>query len=291
VLSEAGVGVVLEPNQGQHVTLFVLGNRNTPDDATPSIVIASEHYNMLARMAQAGTAPRMRVELRARYHTEDTNGYNVIADIPGTNPALRDEIVMLGAHLDSWHSSPGGTDNADGVATALEAVRILKALGVQPRRTIRIALWGGEEQGLIGSREYVERHLAGDANAAAREKVSVYFNDDPGTGRTYGFYAQENEAAKRIFDAWLAPLTGIGAVRNVIDNIGSTDHLSFTRVGIPGFTAIKDYVDYDVRTHHTNMDFFERVSEEDLKESAIVLAVFAYHAAMRDERIPRVEQR
>jgi Zn-dependent M28 family amino/carboxypeptidase len=247
----------------------------------------AEHYNMIVRMAQANAAPTLRIQLDVRYHEQDTSGYNVLAEIAGTDPALRDEVVMIGAHLDSWHSSPGGTDNADGSAAAMEAMRILKAIGVQPRRTIRVALWGGEEQGLLGSRAWVERHLAGDANAAARESFSVYFNDDPGSGATYGFYAEEDPAAMRILDAWLAPLRPDGVRKNVIDRIGSTDHLAFTRLGLPGFTAIKDYVDYDVRTHHTNADFFERVLPEDLVQSAIVMAVVAYRAALDGERFPR----
>ncbi len=287
LLQQSGAAVVLRPNMGEHGTIFVLGNRNTADDAIPQIVMMPEHYNMLVRMLQTGTRPRVRVGIEARYHEQDRNGYNVLAEIPGTDPRLRDEVVMVGAHLDSWHSSPGATDNADGVAAVMEAVRILKALDVQPRRTIRIALWGGEEQGLLGSRAWAEQNLAGEANAAARDRFSVYFNDDPGTGPIYGFYAEESVEAMDIFDAWLAPLADLGVRKNVIDRIGSTDHLSFTRNGVPGFTAIKDYVEYDVRTHHTNVDFYERVRGQDLQQSAIVLATFLYHAAMREGRFPR----
>jgi len=287
LLQQAGAAVVLRPNMGQHGTIFVLGNRNTEDGTVPQIVMMPEHYNMLVRMLQSGVGPRLRVGIEAQYHEQDRNGYNVLAEIQGTDPQLEDEVVMIGAHLDSWHSSPGATDNADGVAGVMEAVRILQALEVRPRRTIRIALWGGEEQGLLGSRAWAEQNLGGDANAAARERFSLYLNDDPGTGPVYGFYAEENAAAMGIFDAWIAPLADLGVRKNVIDRIGSTDHLSFTRQGVPGFTAIKDYVDYDVRTHHTNVDFFERVNEEDLKQSAIVLATFLYHAAMRPGRFPR----
>ncbi len=287
LLQQSGAAVVLRPNMGEHGTIFVLGNRNTADDAIPQIVMMPEHYNMLVRMLQTGTRPRVRVGIEARYHEQDRNGYNVLAEIPGTDPRLRDEVVMVGAHLDSWHSSPGATDNADGVAAVMEAVRILKALDVQPRRTIRIALWGGEEQGLLGSRAWAEQNLAGEANAAARDRFSVYFNDDPGTGPIYGFYAEESVEAMAIFDAWLTPLADLGVRKNVIDRIGSTDHLSFTRNGVPGFTAIKDYVEYDVRTHHTNVDFYERVRGQDLQQSAIVLATFLYHAAMREGRFPR----
>lgn len=287
MLQRAGAAVVLRPSATQHGTLFALGSRNTSDDAVPTVILAAEHYNMLVRLVEAGEPVDLRIELGVRYHTADTSSYNVIAELPGQDPVLRDEVVMIGAHLDSWHSSTGGTDNADGAAVALEAMRILQALGVRPRRTIRVALWGGEEQGLLGARAWAEQHLAGDANASAREKLSVYLNDDPGSGATYGFYMENNAAAKAIFDAWLEPLKDLGARRNVIGAIGSTDHLAFTAHGVPGFTAIKDYLDYDVRSRHSNTDFFERVSEADLKQSSIVLAAFAYHAAMRAERIPR----
>ncbi len=287
LLQEVGAAVQLRPSQGAHGTMFVLGRRQTADDAVPTVVVAGEHYNMLVRMVQRRVDVKLRVNIQATYHEDDTNGYNVIAEIPGTDPDLRDEVVMLGAHLDSWHSAPGATDNADGVATTMEAMRILKAIGVSPRRTIRLALWGGEEQGLLGSREYVQRHLAGDENRTRRDNLSVYFNHDPGRGPIYGFYLEENSAVKPIFDAWLEPLRDLGARRNVIDKIGSTDHRSFIRAGIPGFNTVQDYVGYDVRTHHTNMDTFERLSEADLMESAIVLATFIYHAAMRDEKIPR----
>jgi Zn-dependent M28 family amino/carboxypeptidase len=164
----------------------------------------------------------------------------------------------------------------------MEAMRILKALGVQPRRTIMMALWGGEEEGLLGSREWVNRHLVGDENAEAREDFYIYLNNDPGYGKILGWYMEENEALKPVFDAWLEPLKEVGAMRNVIDRIGSTDHVSFNRAGVPGFNAIQDYREYDVRTHHTNMDSHERVADEDLKQAAIVLASFAYHAAMRE---------
>ena len=286
LVQQMGAGAILRPNMGEHGTVFVLGNRGTRDDAVPQIVLAAEHYNMIVRLVQSGAPTTVQVDLRVRYHDQDLNSYNVIAELPGTDPQLRNEVVMIGAHLDSWHSSTGGTDNADGSAAVMEAMRILKAIDARPRRTIRMALWGGEEEGLLGSRAYVEKHFTGDANAQARTRVYAYFNDDPGSGPTYGWYLEENTALQPIFDAWLTPLKELGARRNVIDRIGSTDHLSFTRVGIPAFTAIKDYVDYDVRTHHTNADFYERVKEEDLKQSAIALAVFAYSAAMRAERLP-----
>ena len=287
VLQQLGVGLVLRPNQGQHGTIFVLGNRATRDDAVPSVVMAAEHYNMIARLTQNSTPVKLTAEVRVRYQAADTSAYNVIAEIPGTDPVLKNEVVLLGAHLDSWHSATGATDNADAVAAGIEAMRLLKAVGAQPKRTIRLALWGGEEEGLLGSKAYVERHLKGDANAAARDAIAVYLNDDPGMGPTYGFYTEENAGAKAIFDAWLGALGDLGVKRNPVDKIGNTDHLSFAAVGIPAFTTLKDYRDYDVRTHHTNADFYERVSEKDLQQSALVFAVFAWQAATRDGKIPR----
>jgi hypothetical protein len=280
LLQAAGAAVRLRASQGQHGTMFVLGSRNTGDDAVPSIIVASEQYNMIVRLLQANEPVTLNVEVGVRYHAADTSGYNIIAEIPGTDPQLRNEVVMAGAHLDSWHSSTGATDNADAVAALLEAARILKATSASPGRTIRFAFWGGEEEGLLGSRAWVDAHLAGDANRAERERTVLYLNDDPGTGPTYGFYLEENEAIKPLFDVWLAPLKGVGARRNVMDKIGSTDHLSFIRVGVPGFTTIKDYQDYDVRTHHTNVDAYERVSAESLKQSAVVLATVLYQASL-----------
>jgi carboxypeptidase Q len=242
---------------------------------------------MLVRLAQHGTPVRLNADVRVKYQEADTSGYNVIAEIPGTDPALKNEVVLIGAHLDSWHSATGATDNADAVSATMEAMRMLKAVGARPRRTIRLALWGGEEEGLLGSKAYVDKHLRGDANSAARDAIAVYLNDDPGMGPTYGFYTEENAGAKAIFDEWLRALGDLGVKRNPVDRIGATDHLSFTAVGIPGFTTLKDYRDYDVRTHHTNADFYERVSEKDLQQSAIVMAVFAWQAAMRDGKIPR----
>ena len=286
LLRDAGAGALLQPNQGTEGTLFVLGNRNTPDDAVPSVILASEHYDMLVRMVRAGEPVRLRVAVRTRYHEEDTNGYNVLAEIPGTDPAIGAEVVMLGAHLDSWHSATGATDNADAVASAMEAMRILHALGVKPRRTIRLALWSGEEEGLLGSRAYVDAHYGPD-DTENRNNLSVYLNHDPGRGGIYGWYMEDNTAAKAVFDAWLEPLKAVGARRNVVGGIGSTDHRAFTAAGLPGFNTVQEYEGYDVRTHHTNQDFYERMAPEELREAAIVLATFLYQAAMRDGKIPR----
>lgn len=285
-LKSAGVGVTLEPNIGEHGTIFVTG-RDAGPDAVPAIVLASEHYNLIARMLEQKVPVKLAVELQTRYFEDDLNTANVIAEIPGTDPVVRDEVVMAGAHLDSWHSAVGATDNADGVTTVMEAVRILQALGVKPRRTIRVALWGGEEQGLLGSRAYVQKHLAGDANQKAREQFSVYFNLDNGIVPISGFYMEGNEPAARIMAAWLKPLADLGATVITPKGIGATDHLSFKAVGLPGFQAVQDYVGYDVRTHHTNMDTDERVSQDALKQAAVVMATVLYHAAMREGRFPR----
>jgi len=287
IMGEVGTGVVLRPTQGQHGTAFVLGSRNTPRDAAPSVILVAEHYNMIVRAQQSGAPVKLRVRVDSREHTADTSGYNVIAEIPGSDPAVKDEVVLLGAHLDSWHSATGATDNADASAALIEAMRILKALDLKPRRTIRMALWGGEEQGLLGSRAYAARHYAGDSNATAREKLSVYLNNDPGTGPIYGWYMEENALIKPVFDAWLEPLKDLGMRKNVTAKIGNTDHLAFTALGLPAFNTLQDYTDYDTRDHHTNMDFAERVRVDDLKQNAIVLATFAYHAASRREKLPR----
>lgn len=287
LLRNAHAAAVLKPTMGTDGTLFVLGSRTTKDGAVPSIVVAPEHYNMIVRALQGGAPVQLKVNVQARYWAADTNGYNVVAEIPGKDPVIGDEVVLLGAHLDSWHSATGATDNADAVATVIEAMRILKTLGVQPRRTIRMALWGGEEEGLLGSKAYAQAHYAGEANAAARAKLAIYLNQDPGTGPIYGWYMEGNQAAKSILDAWLTPHRDLGARRNMIEKIGNTDHLSFAALGLAAFNSVQDYRDYDTREHHTNMDFFERVRAEDLKEAAIVLASFAWHAAMRDGVIPR----
>ena len=284
LLKEAGAGVALRPSSYRDGTVGVGGSRTTENDAVPSIVLAAEQYNMIARMAAKGMPAELRMELRTRYDEEDTHTFNVLAEIPGSDPAVSDEIVLVGAHIDSWHTSSGATDNGDGAIAVMEAMRILAALGVRPRRTIRVALWSGEEQGLLGARAYIAEHLA---DQASRDNLAVYLNDDPGSGATLGFYMQDNAAAKVIFDDWLEPLGDLGVTRNIIDGIGSTDHVPFNELGLPAFNVIKDFDAYDERTRHTNADFPERMSEEELMQSAIVMAHFAWQAAMLDERIPR----
>lgn len=280
---DTGAGVILRPNRGEHGTLFVLG-RDNGDAAMPSMILSAEHYNMIVRMLGMGVKVKLRVNIQAKFLTQDKNGYNVLAELPGSD--LKDETVMIGAHIDSWHSGTGAADNADGSAVALEAMRILKTIGVKPRRTIRLAIWSGEEEGLFGSQKWVQKNLVGDENKSARDKFYAYFNQDPGTGPIYGWYLENNAALKPIFDAWLEPFKDLGARKNILQSISNTDHVSFNKAGVMGFNAVQDYDLYDTRIHHTNMDTYERVSEKDLKESAIILASFAYHAAMRAEKLP-----
>ena len=282
-LRALGAGVVLRPGAMEHGTVRVQGNRATPADAVPTVVVAAEQYNMLVRLAQAATPVQLRIEVGARFQA-GPESFNVIADLPGTDPALRDEVVFVGAHLDSWHTATGATDNADGVAATMEAIRILTRVNARPGRTIRVALWSGEEQGMLGSYAHVAKHLG---NEEQRGRISVYINDDPGTGPTYGFYMQGNEAAKRVFDTWLEPLRDLGVRRNVIEGINATDHLAFDEVGIPAFTVIKDFKNYDTRTRHTNADFADAVNDDDLKQSATVLAAFVWQAATRADKMPR----
>jgi Zn-dependent M28 family amino/carboxypeptidase len=285
---EAGVGVILKPSVGEFGTVFVTGRDGGPG-AVPSVTLSAEQYNMIVRMVERGMPVKLRVNVQSKFYDDDGgNAYNVIAEIPGEDPVVGDEVVMFGAPIDSWHTGVGATDNADGVSTMVEAMRILKAVGLRPRRTIRVALWSGEEQGLLGSRAWVERHLAGDANRAAREKFSVYFNADNGFGPIYGFYQENSEPAAQLFDRWLQPLKAIGARRNAFEGVGSTDHLSFIEAGVPGFNPIQSYEHYDISTHHTNMDTVERLNAKDLAQAATVIATFVYHAAMSDQRFPRV---
>jgi Zn-dependent M28 family amino/carboxypeptidase len=287
ILARAGAAVALRPSAYHDGTVGVLGNRATANDSVPSIIVAGEQYNILARLAAGGHPVSLRVELRTRYFENDRNSYNVIAEIPGRDAALRDQIVLVGAHLDSWHTASGATDNADGAVAVLEAARILRALGTEPRRTIRIALWSGEEQGLLGARAYLMQHFS---TPAGRDQLAVYLNDDPGSGKTLGFYMEGNRAAKAIFDRWLEPLKDLGATRNVLEGIGATDHVPFNEAALPGFNVIKDFDAYDERTRHTNADFPERMGEDELKESAIFMATFAWQAAMADEKIPRISR-
>jgi Zn-dependent M28 family amino/carboxypeptidase len=224
------------------------------------------------------------------FHDKDLTGYNVIAELPGTDPGLKAEVVMLGGHLDSWAAGTGATDNAAGCIVMLEVMRILKALDVQPKRTIRLALWGGEEQGLYGSFGYVKKHFGDPANMQLKpeqNKISAYYNLDNGSGKIRGIYLQNNEATRDIFKAWLEPFADLGATGITASNTGSTDHISFDAVGIPAFQFIQDPLEYETRTHHSNMDTYDHLSIEDMQQAAVVIAGFVYNTAMRAEKLPR----
>jgi Zn-dependent M28 family amino/carboxypeptidase len=208
----------------------------------------------------------------------------------GTDKKLRDEIVILGGHFDTWHSGTGATDDGSGCAVAMEAVRILKAIGVQPRRTIRVALWDAEEQGFVGSRGYVTNHFFDRAKKEKKpeyDRLSAYFNLDNGSGKIRGIYAQGNNAAVPIFEEWLKPFHDLGAATVTVRNTGGTDHLTFDGVGLPGFQFIQDVLEYETLTHHSNMDVYDHLSRGDLMQAATVMAWFVYNAAMREEKLPR----
>jgi hypothetical protein len=331
-VSDEGAALVIEASQGDGGTLFVSG-ANVPEpldtsspmaimrsmflgkvhpydkDApkiVPQIVLAVEHYNRLVRMIQAGEKVQMNVKLVTQFYDQDLMAYNTIAEIPGTDK--KDELVMVGGHMDSWHAGTGATDNGAGVAVAMEAVRILKALKLQPRRTIRVALWSGEEQGLLGSQAYVAQHFgkpdeSSDANferliagggvapkvtrGAEYDKLSAYFNLDNGTGKIRGVYLQGNELMRPIFRQWLAPFREMGATTLSASNTGGTDHLAFDAIGLPGFQFIQDEIEYGTRTHHSNQDVFDRIQADDMKQAATVMAAFLYNTAMREDKLPR----
>ncbi|MCD9188640.1 MAG: M20/M25/M40 family metallo-hydrolase [Pyrinomonadaceae bacterium] len=258
----------------------------------PQVTLATEDYNRIARMIKLGEKPTMTVNVQVQYHDDDLMGYNTVAEIPGTDPNLKDEVVMLGGHLDSWHSSTGATDNAAGCAVAMEAARILIASGLKPRRTIRVALWSGEEQGLYGSTYYVKQHLGEMKDGklvkgADYDKISAYYNLDNGTGRIRGVYLQGNAAVKPFFETWLKPFSDFEAKTLTLSNTGGTDHLSFDAIGIPGFQFIQDEIEYDTRTHHSNQDNYDRIQAEDMKQAATIMAAFVYQTAMMDEKLPR----
>jgi carboxypeptidase Q len=375
MIHDEGAAVVLEPGRGDGGTLFVgsvtmppsasgsggSANTATPADGenrqppaggdstsrsrpspwkvdspeiVPQVVLAVEHYNRIVRMLQKQSPVKLEIDIASRYHADDLMSFNVIAEIPGGD--LKDELVMLGGHFDSWHSGTGATDNAVGCGVALEAVRILQTLGIKPRRTIRLALWTGEEQGLLGSKAYVADHFGraitppqpsgrsgrgsrGGSSSSSSEQASngqppdqskagtpqapprptkyelkpghakfaAYFNLDNGTGKVRGVYLQGNEAVRPIFRAWLAPFADMGALTLSPSNTSGTDHLSYDAVGLPGFQFIQDPLEYDSRTHHSSMDVYDRVQEDDMKQASVIMATFVYHAAMRDEKLPR----
>jgi hypothetical protein len=256
-------------------------------NSLPEVVFATEHYNRIYRILERGIPVRIEAEVRNVVEESDPYYYNVVGEIPGTD--LADEIVIVGGHYDSWHAGTGAVDNASGCAVALEAARILKAIGVQPRRTIRVAFWSYEEGGLNGSREYVNEHFGNprDGKKPAYDKFSGYFNMDNGTGQFRGVYLQENLLVKPIFEAWMKPLNDLGVETLAPGNTSGTDHLSFDRAGLNGWQFIQDRIDYRPLRHHTNMDVVDGVIPEDVMVNAVVMATFVYHAAMRDELLPR----
>ena len=237
--------------------------------------LAVEHYGRIARTLEKNIPVTLQMDIDNKFYDDDLNAFNIVGELPGTDKA--DEVVMLGAHFDSWHTGTGATDNAAGSAVMMEAMRILKASGVKLRRTVRIGLWGGEEQGLLGSKEYVKAHFGDPATMQLKPehaKFAGYFNVDNGTGLIRGVYLQGNEAVAPIFQAWMEPFKNLGMTTLTIRNTGGTDHLSYDAVGLPGFQFIQDEVEYDSRTHHSNMDVYERVQANDMMRNAVIVASF-----------------
>ena len=311
-LGDEGVLAAVNVSSRDAGLVRVMGYTYRPGQAPsfPVLVMAVEHYNQILRLLGRGIEVELELDLRARFHDDDGGrAYNTVGEIPGHG--RKPEIVMAGAHLDSWHGSTGGVDNAAGCAVMMEAVRILKAIDADVERTVRVALWSGEEQGLHGSREYVYEHFASrpeHPDPEQREmprflreprwtwpittlpdydRFSVYFNLDNGSGKVRGVYAEENAAARPIFDAWLRPFADLGAGTETLRPTGGTDHRSFQAVGLPGFQFIQDPLDYRFRLHHTNIDGFDHIQAEDLKQASVIVASFLYHAATREERFPR----
>jgi carboxypeptidase Q len=291
-------------------TVFVQsgGSYKIGETATvPQLTIASEHWSRIARLLQQKKDVTLELNIINNFYDDDPMQYDTIAEIPGTDK--KDEVVMLGAHLDSWHAGTGATDNGAGTIVMMEAMRILKALDIKPRRTIRIGLWSGEEQGLLGSQRYVEQHFgsrppmddpnmkgmptllrreAGEVKVKPEQaKVSAYFNVDNGTGKIRGVYLQENAAVAPIFEAWMQPFKDLGMTTLTMRNTGGTDHLSFDAVGIPAFQFIQDPIEYETRTHHSNMDVYDRLQADDLKQISVIVASFVYDAAMSEKMLPR----
>jgi hypothetical protein len=289
-----GVIAVLEPGAGRsdHGAIMVLGSSANRDAKEPpvaaQVVVATEQYNRLARLLAREIPVRLELNVQNRFHDGALDAYNILAEIPGTDRS--DEVVMLGAHFDSWHAGTGATDNASGTAAMMEAMRILKASGLPMRRTVRLALWTGEEQGLLGSAAYVRQHFAERDTMAlkpAHAKLSAYFNMDNGTGAIRGVYLQGHEAIRPIFQAWMEPFRNLGMTTLAIRNTSSTDHVPFNDVGLPGFQFVQDPVEYSTHSHHTNMDVFDRLQAEDLMKNSVIIASFVYHAANRDTVLPR----
>ncbi|RSL16997.1 peptidase M28-like protein [Edaphobacter aggregans] len=300
-----GTGIIFDDNGAN----LVRGAQVKETAVTiPNAVMMIEHYNRLGRLLQNHVPVTLEVNIETKFTGDHEHGFDTVAEIPGTDPKLKDQVVMVGGHLDSWISGTGATDNGAGSVVAMEAVRILKALGVKPRRTIRIALWSGEEQGLYGSQGYVKQHFGTFAEPEHPEPASVpgfmrqrgkltttrewetldgYFNLDNGTGMVRGVYTQENTAIAPIFRQWIAPLKDLGVTTISLRNTGGTDHLSYDAVGLPGFQFIQDPMDYETRTHHSNMDTYDRLHPYDLEQAAVVEAIFLYNTSEREAMLPR----
>ncbi len=291
--SKGAAALLTEVSDGRDGTIFVDG---TPafakgyDAPLTEMVVSTEDYLRMQRLIQDDKTVELEINVQNKFYEDDLTGYNVVGEIPGTDPKLKSQLVMLGGHLDSWHSATGATDNGAGCIVMMEAIRILKALNIQPRRTIRIALWGGEEEGLLGSFGYVKKHFGDPRDMILKPEqklVSAYYNLDNGSGKIRGIFLQNNEKVRDIFTQWLAPFADMGATGVTGSNTGSTDHLSFDAIGIPGFQFIQDPLEYETRTHHSNMDNYDHLSIEDLQQAAAVVAAFVYNTAMRDEMLPR----
>jgi hypothetical protein len=291
---DEGVAALLDPSpRGDGGTFFVQSPPGVSRDPkappqAPQVVLAVETYGRIARTLEKKIPVTLQMDIGSTFYDDNPDAFNIIGEIPGTDRA--DEVVMLGAHFDSWHGGTGATDNAAGSAVMLEAMRILKTTGLKLRRTVRIGLWSGEEQGLLGSRAYVKEHFADPTTMQLKPehaKFSAYFNVDNGTGAIRGVYLQGNEAVAPVFQSWMEPFRNLGMTTLAIRNTGGTDHLSFDAVGLPGFQFIQDAVEYDTRTHHSNMDVYERIQPNDMMRNAVIVASFVYDAANRDEKLPR----
>ena len=292
LIAENAMAVLSIGSGGSMGTVFTSNGASREMDAKPvlpGLEVSREHINRIIRLLDAGKTVTVEVEVNTRFFNDSIENV-VVAEIPGTDKNLKAELVMLGGHMDSWHAATGTTDNGTGTVVAMEAIRILKALDVKPRRTIRVVLWSGEEQGLLGSRGYVKNHF-GDKDSMKfkpeYEKVSAYYNLDNGAGKIRGIYLQSNDMVRPIFESWFEPFKDLGASTVTIRNTGSTDHVSFDDIGIPGFQFIQDPLEYGTRTHHTNMDSYDRVNSNDLKQASVIMAAFVYNTAMRDEKLPR----
>jgi carboxypeptidase Q len=293
LVRKSGAIAILSGSGGRDGTVFVqnfVGYRKKDQPELPGLAVAREDYLRVVRLLEEDRPVTLELQSDTRLYDEDLQGHNVVAEIPGADPTLMAQVVMLGGHLDSWTAATGATDNGAGSIVALEVIRILKAIGVKPRRTIRIALWDGEEQGLLGSFHYVKNHYGDPADMKLKpeqSKISVYFNLDNGSGKIRGIFAQGNPQAAAIFKQWFEPFKDLGASTVTLHNTGSTDHLSFDAVGIPGFQFIQDPLDYDTRTHHSNEDNYDHLVMDDLRQAAVIEAAFVYLAAMRPELFPR----